>query len=689
MRSTVLLALARGFDRLAEALLDRADVDVVGVAERSVNAARDAGIPCRLLESYLPQEVRPAIEQEAIRRTTAIAKALHSSDVRGAWGNDTDARWQAVREQVEQVLRRDFYFAMVFTEAMHRLMDAADLRLVVVHEDISLISKVLLHTAKRLNVPSLHSLHGVPSGARFAIDLHQPPLADVIAVPSAYSREIYEGLGVPAERIAVTGNFEWDVYARPPAAGFRERVCAELGLDPARPVVVYAQTYTHAYSRISAERPDYTRKITGAVVAAFGELNTRHPDWQFVYRPHPNDLFAEKDLTAAARAAGLKRIVTDNHTAPVACVAMADVLLCTHSNLALEAVMYGKPVVNVALDAYGKAVFEEGIGPFYREDDALLLARCVEDIAPAVEAAMTDPATRARLLERRPATVARLAGEFDGRATERLAALLCDMIRTGKPFYPLPPRFPELEHALAEQVPQAARRVAVLGDAARFVADGVRWMRADAEAAIAANAQEARDADVVVLADPLPVGPEAEMLLASVAKHINPEKVVVFAALKDGSQRCLRGVEIVLSRCGLDTVSTAPLSGQSAGWVVVARSRGEGSGDVGRKQARQRKVAQAANAEGEAAFHAGDLYAAKDAFSYAIAANPRYAAAHSNLGAVLHALGEPHSAWDAVVTALHYDASLESARDNLRALGQVLGRENEAEEILSLWGEEE
>ncbi|MBI4558814.1 MAG: hypothetical protein HY706_14625 [Candidatus Hydrogenedentes bacterium] len=731
MKPAVLLTLLRGIEQVAESLLERADLDIITLYDLTVPLLQQRGIPCRSLNQFITEPQRLRAEGGAARRAAAITEEIYGPAMRALWPQYDDATWSSLQKELVELLRRDLYEEIRLIDALYRCANECDLRLVVVQQDICRDTKTLIYAAHQLGIPSLHTLHGFPYGTTNA---HDESFADVVAVFSERAKAIYEGFGVPSERVVVTGNPEWDVYARPMPPGLRKKGCETLGLDPARPIVVYALTYIHRFSKVSALHPLYTHQTTEGVVRVFRDLSEKHPDWQFVLRPHPNDPDAPKNLGALAAEAGLDRVCIDTTTSAAYCLAMADVVVCIQSNLGVEAILVGKPVVNCVIDEFGKPVFLEGMGPLFLEDDAVLFARTLAEIGPAIESVLLDKAMRQWFLEARPKSIRRFNHLNDGKAGERLSAVALDMIARNAAYAPKLARYPEFERALARMVPASSGAIAVIGRAAGFVADAVQsaHARTAVHVAVDTSALPDKPVDTVVFSDPLPHSELAEdwlrrgcariaaagMIVASFRNGSHTDAGEAFharrwAPLRPGAEApsglgeySELGVRVLLSRIGLEPVELVPVSGanlpkvedstnslgtngscdQTLGWVIVARLRSHRPGDWAESREAARRRALELNQVGETSLAAGDLESAAAKFREAIIEWPEEAIIHNNLGAVLFHLGRNDEAWRCFLAALHCDPNLQSARANLLQVAASSSRTAEAKRILEPFG---
>lgn len=710
MKPSLLLGTLRGSDRLAPAILAQADCDFLCLHGAVAADLAARGLPATALDAFLTEDLRRLALGEASRRTAAAAQVVRTPAFRERYGGLSDGAWERVTAVTLSTLERDAGEVILLTELIRHAALHRDIRALVVQEDYGRDTRTAVQSCRRYGIPSLHILHGIPYQTQAGHDVFE---ADVVAAQGTRARDALVRLGHDPGRIVLTGGMEWDRYGAPLTDERKTAARAALGLDPARPVVGYASTFTHAFSAVSARHPAYHDATTAAVLGAFGELAGRHRDWQFVVRPHPGDTDGASRMAAMASEAGAPPVawsVDDPYDFLAAC----DAVGCVQSNIGVEALLLGKPVVNVAIEAFAAAVFEEGLGSLFRREDPVEWAAAIDAIAPALERAMTQHAQRdAAFLES-------LCFRTDGGALDRIAACVVEMMAAPERYVRGPARLPEMERALALAVPEGAARIRVLGSRARYTAEALARLhpmaQIDWEGGLGAY-------DAVVLSDPLPHSADAEAGLEEARALIGPEGAIVACAYHGGvreaeailraglwgvesrsdvpltaaGQFSLGGMDILLSR--LDLVRDGLVAARESGprrtgrltehveaFAVRAAVRRDGPSAFAAAERAALERAEALNSEGEALFAAGDAAGALAQFAQAIAASPGYAVAHNNLGTALAALGRAEEAYDRVRDALHYDPNLPAARENLRALAGLLGLTNEAERLLGLFG---
>ncbi len=224
--------------------------------------------------------------------------------------------------------------------------------------------------------------------------------------------------GIDAGRIVVTGWPQTDVFGRRRARQEYEEVVRNLGLDPARPVVlVMGNTPTNApFEARFVERLISWWEQTGAVSR-----------FSLLFRPHPRDRdWRERFAPALFRdsAAVQEPSFTDIETLATL-LQHGDVVVANAGTILLDALVSDRPAVCVLYDEGAPPgeswALKNVSGEHYKalmESDAFYRASHFEDVAGAIERALAQPGELAA--ER--ARVARLVvGEVDGRAAERVA----------------------------------------------------------------------------------------------------------------------------------------------------------------------------------------------------------------------------------------------------------------------------
>ncbi|MEZ4415106.1 MAG: CDP-glycerol glycerophosphotransferase family protein [Gemmatimonadota bacterium] len=294
------------------------------------------------------------------------------------------------------------------------------------------LDRYLVMSAARRGVPSMvlvSSWDNLTSKGFFPADV-----ARLTVWNSIMHDEAVQLHDIAPERITVTGAPQHDVYAGAPYRA-RERFFRELGLDPAKRLVLYT---TQTAGTIPAE-PELVERIHERLQGTF-------PDLQLLVRLHQLDrperyafLHGRPGLVfdAAGRAAlGTYRDRDFDHSELrrlADSLVHADVVLNAASSISIDAAAVGTPVVAIAFDADEGVPYDRSVRRYFDfthqqnvvRSGGVAMADSLEAMVEAVAAYLDDPSRdregRARLVER-------LCYRLDGGSGRRVAeAILAEL----------------------------------------------------------------------------------------------------------------------------------------------------------------------------------------------------------------------------------------------------------------------
>ncbi|HOD52593.1 MAG TPA: hypothetical protein PKY01_06140 [Candidatus Hydrogenedentes bacterium] len=153
----------RGAERVAEALLTRADIDLVTL-DPTTELLTHRGTPNESLYAYNPDDLVQRANAEALRRIGEASEAMRGGALRSNYPFLERAVVESLETTLLEALRRDLVAELVAVESLHNTAQQRDLRLLVVSEDHSRDMRALVQYARHLGIPSLQILHGVPVG---------------------------------------------------------------------------------------------------------------------------------------------------------------------------------------------------------------------------------------------------------------------------------------------------------------------------------------------------------------------------------------------------------------------------------------------------------------------------------------------------------------------------------------------
>ncbi len=342
--------------------------------------------------------------------------------------------WERMRVAFRATLVETAEHAAVVTAVLEELAARGDLAGVVLGYDMLPAGRVAAAVARRLGVPSVHVPHAVFPRARVPMPWHGAGLfADLVCAPGEFSRAGYLAAGVDPEAVIVTGCPRWDEYAgcdETRRHAYRVAVAQALRLDPAAPIVLFGPSW------IERSTANASRHVPAALAVYQGVLAAAHTHAaagvQLVVKLHPGEFTRPgvrpetlvEGHVGVARRAGVTRIaVTAGHR--VELVAAADVVVTVNSNLGLEALMCGRPLVNVPL-------IREEADSLFAADTGVLALKDPAETEAAVSIVLADAGLRARLAADGRAALRHYVHAPDGHASERVAAVVTAIARPAR-----------------------------------------------------------------------------------------------------------------------------------------------------------------------------------------------------------------------------------------------------------------
>lgn len=246
--------------------------------------------------------------------------------------------------------------------------------------------------------------------------------------------------GYLPEQIDVIGAPVFDPYFDPAGAWTRQELCHRLGLDPARPILLFA---TIGQLSVFMDETGTFR----AFLEALDQAALPGPP-QIVLRLHPisvdyyfDEFRSRKDIVFSRYTSyipGMRWCPTQDEVFLAGnLLRHADVCISPGSTMSVEAAIFDTPTIVPTFNPLMSGDFEEFLGRntlkkhfrFLVEEKALCLASTPDELIAAVKLALAD---RAWMNEGRQKIRDHLLGPLDGRATKRLARVVIDCARQNK-----------------------------------------------------------------------------------------------------------------------------------------------------------------------------------------------------------------------------------------------------------------
>ena len=292
--------------------------------------------------------------------------------------------------------------------------------LILVSSEYGAFEKALVVAGRLKKIPTLAIQHGsigpIHKGyiysknsisASGSIEAPYCPIPDKTAVYGPYYYDLLTKMSsYPPSSVVITGQPRYDILAQADRLYSREKFCSKLNLDPDRKIVLVATENLPI-----PEGKAFLRTVLRAL--------KNFPEIQTVLKPHPGERkewYKKVVQEENARAVVLLR-GADTFEALYAC----DLFVTGFSTIITEAIILGKTGVTVHL---GK---KEDPTPYYK--DVTLRIYKEEDLVPAIREALYSEKTREKLEKAGKKFVYQHVYKQDGRATERVADLIEEMIK--------------------------------------------------------------------------------------------------------------------------------------------------------------------------------------------------------------------------------------------------------------------
>lgn len=234
-----------------------------------------------------------------------------------------------------------------------------------------------------------------------------------IAVVSPFAKEAYKSMGAPPEKIFVTGQPGFDLMFSEKLD--KDRFLSELGIPPSKCIAVLA---TQPLVR-SLWSKDDRKMFIKAVVRAMDNF----PHEQLIIKLHPDEDI--EDYHGLLEEISYSKAIVCQDIDLYEILNACNLLMTVHSTVALEAMLFNKPVI--CIDLTGRCFTS-----FYTESGAAIGVYREEDLIPAIQKTLYDPQFRDEQEQNRKKFINKHIYKPDGQASKRVADLIMQMIEESR-----------------------------------------------------------------------------------------------------------------------------------------------------------------------------------------------------------------------------------------------------------------
>jgi hypothetical protein len=295
-------------------------------------------------------------------------------------------------------------------EEMAAALGAVRAAVVCLYAESSGWGRAALAACRAAGVPTVAIQHGIlyPKyySYRHEADEGDCPRPDLTALFGEAAQRILVELGhYPLATLTLTGSPKFDALLEATRTWDREASRARLGIGPGEKLLVVASRYKGIRE---------THQSIGSAFAGFVRAVESTPGVRCLVKPHPAEPQDAYDADISAAKAARVRAVPPRADLTELLHA-ADGLVTVESLSAVEALVLSRPVLILNMPTNLREIVDQGAAIGVAEG---------EDPLPALRALLFDAATAERLTAARERYLSYVACGVDGRATERIIALL-------------------------------------------------------------------------------------------------------------------------------------------------------------------------------------------------------------------------------------------------------------------------
>jgi hypothetical protein len=324
---------------------------------------------------------------------------------------------------------------------LHAMLRKDKPALVVVGNDIGLVERILIRTAKKFRIPTLLVQDGILRRKNRLPDPLETHLKEVffrimgispnriyglggttsMAVMGQFTYDLLKDQGRDMQDVFITGQPRFDKYAESlQAEGGRDHqiheLRRELNIPPARSTVGF---FTQPLIPYGLMKADHWDRIVQSIFTTTRFLN---PKVFTLVKLHPAETveaFRSRYLDDPQGPTDVLLLEGDFDLKKI--LQLVDIVIVHSSTVALEAILLDKPVI--FFDPYG---FEDDYGLI--EAGAALHASTISELAHFIKVLMEESETLANMKAAMGKVKAYHAGPMDGLAATRVAGLIIDCL---------------------------------------------------------------------------------------------------------------------------------------------------------------------------------------------------------------------------------------------------------------------
>jgi len=380
------------------------EIIVIGVTEKWQKEYQKAGIHYMSLDDYVTKEVCKRVSAESriflkkwdyLKTDESFKKSLAYQGL---------PLLSIMKDSFDYCFSKVFTQLITLIEIIQHIIKTERPDIIIVLDDRGRFGRTVTRIGSLKNIPTLILQHGAVADH----PLFGPIFADKMAVFGERSKKVLVKRGVEPEKLVGTGQPRFDKLVGKDFAGKKE-IYHQLNINDDKGLVV-----------LTTQLDDSEGE---AVFRNVADAMKKFPEKHLIVKVHPGgsiDFYQR-----IANEMGINNVVITKNIDLYGLLNACDVMLTSFSTTGLEAMILGKPVITINLTGIPDIV------P-YAESGAAIGVCKPEELASAINSALYDEKTRKSLEEMRKKFVYESAYKMDGKASERVAGLIEEMINEAR-----------------------------------------------------------------------------------------------------------------------------------------------------------------------------------------------------------------------------------------------------------------